>query len=103
MTDYNKTGMAGMLYSITECFSLSTEDGVNAEASNSEVNTIDIQSGDCFVVCTNGIHDLLPSDQWELIGEQTDLQQWLLKLKTQAYQSEGNAYENATAIVVRFG
>ncbi|PNK59678.1 PP2C family protein-serine/threonine phosphatase [Psychrobacter sp. FDAARGOS_221] len=102
MSDYNKTGMAGMLYSITECYSLSTEDEFNAGAPQSEVNTIDIQSGDCFVVCTDGIHDLVPNDEWELIDEQTDIQQWLLTLKTQVYQSEGNAYDNGTAIVVRF-
>lgn len=102
MSDYNRTGMAGMMYSITECFSLSTEDGFNAEAPQSDVSTIDIQSGDSLLICTDGIHDLVPSDEWELIDEQTDLQQWLLTLKTQVYQSEGNAYDNGTAIVVRF-
>src|SRR5699024_9515704 len=58
MSDYNRTGMAGMMYSITECFSLSTEDGFNAEAPQSDVSTIDIQAGDRLVICTDGIHDL---------------------------------------------
>ena len=102
MSDYNRTGMAGMMYSITECFSLSTQDGFDAEAPQSDVSTIDIKSGDSLVICTDGIHDLVSSDEWHLIDEQTDLQQWLLTLKTQVYQSEGNAYDNGTAIVVHF-
>ena len=102
VSDYNKTGMASMLYSITECFSLSTDDGFNSEAPKSEVDTIDIYSGDSLLICTDGIHDLVPSDHWELIDDNTDLQQWLLTLKKQVYQSKGNAYDNGTAIVVRF-
>ncbi|MUG32086.1 PP2C family protein-serine/threonine phosphatase [Psychrobacter sanguinis] len=102
MSDYNQAGMAGMLYGITECFSLSTKDGFNAEAPQSEVTTIEIDTGDSLVICTDGIHDLVPSDEWGLIDEHTDLQKWLLALKTQVYQSEGNAYDNGTAIVVRF-
>lgn len=66
------------------------------------MSTIDIKSGDSLVICTDGIHDLVSSDEWHLIDEQTDLQQWLLTLKTQVYQSEGNAYDNGTAIVVHF-
>lgn len=102
MSDYNQAGMAGMLYGITECFSLSTKDGFNAEAPQSEVTTIEIDTGDSLVICTDGIHDLVPSDEWKLIDKHTDLQKWLLALKTQVYQSEGNAYDNGTAIVVRF-
>ncbi|WP_438012833.1 PP2C family protein-serine/threonine phosphatase [Psychrobacter raelei] len=102
MSDYNQAGMAGMLYGITECFSLSTKDGFNAEAPQSEVTTIEINTGDSLVVCTDGIHDLVPSDEWKLIDKHTDLQKWLLALKTQVYQSEGKAYDNGTAIVVRF-
>lgn len=102
MSDYNQAGMAGMLYGITECFSLSTKDGFSAEAPQSEVTTIEIDTGDSLVICTDGIHDLVPSDEWGLIDEHTDLQKWLLALKTQVYQSEGNAYDNGTAIVVRF-
>lgn len=102
MSDYNQAGMAGMLYGITECFSLSTKGGFNAEAPQSEVTTIEINTGDSLVVCTDGIHDLVPSDEWKLIDKHTDLQKWLLALKTQVYQSEGKAYDNGTAIVVRF-
>jgi protein phosphatase len=102
MSDYNQAGMAGMLYGITECFSLSTKDGFNAEAPQSEVTTIEIDTGDSLVICTDGIHDLVPSDEWKLIDKHTDLQKWLLALKTQVYQSEGKAYDNGTAIVVRF-
>ena len=102
MSDYNQAGMAGMLYGITECFSLSTKDGFNAESPQSEVTTIEVDTGDSLVVCTDGIHDLVPSDEWKLIDKHTDLQKWLLALKTQVYQSEGKAYDNGTAIVVRF-
>ena len=66
------------------------------------MDTIDIYSGDSLLICTDGIHDLAPSEHWELINNNTDLQQWLLTLKQQVYQSKGNAYDNGTAIVVRF-
>ena len=102
ISDYNQAGMAGMLYAITECFSLSTKDRLNAEAPQSEVTTIEINTGDGLIICTDGIHDLVPSVEWGLIDKPTDLQKWLLALKTQVYQSEGNAYDNGTAIVVRF-
>ena len=101
-TDYNPEGMAGSLYSITECFALSADkSGLSSEAPESAVQTIDIHSGDCLVICTDGIHDLVPSKEWQLIDQKTDLQQWLIELKNQVYESKGNAYDNGTAIVVR--
>ncbi len=101
--DYNREGMAGSLYSITECFALNAdESGLSSEAPESTVRTIEIKSGDCLVICTDGIHDLVPSYQWQLVSEETHLQDWLISLKDQVYDSEGNAYDNGTAIIVRF-
>lgn len=101
--DYNRDGMAGSLYSITECFALTANsDFLSSEAPDSTGQIIRVQSGDCLVVCTDGIHDLVPSKEWQLINVETDLQDWLKDLKTQVYQSDGNAYDNGTAIVVRF-
>ncbi|WP_201583341.1 PP2C family protein-serine/threonine phosphatase [Psychrobacter jeotgali] len=101
--EYNREGMAGSLYSITECFALSADDdGLSSEAPESAVRTIDIESGDCLVVCSDGIHDLVASHHWQLIDTHTDLQEWLQTLRHQVYESEGNAYDNGTAIVVRF-
>ena len=102
-SDYNREGMAGSLYSITECFALNAdESGLSSEAPESTVRIVDIHSGDCLVVCTDGIHDLVSSKEWQLIDDKTDLQEWLKALKDQVYESEGNAYDNGTAIVVRF-
>jgi len=101
--DYNRDGMAGSLYSITECFALTADnDFPSSEAPDSTVQIITIQSGDCLVVCTDGIHDLVPSKDWQPVNAKTDLQDWLKTLKTQVYQSDGHAYDNGTAIVVRF-
>lgn len=101
--DYNREGMAGSLYSITECFALMTKDQViSSESPNSSVRNIEVQSGDCLVICTDGIHDLVPSEHWQSIDAETDLQAWLKTLKDQVYDCEGNAYDNGTAIVVRF-
>ncbi|MFK4000021.1 hypothetical protein [Psychrobacter sp. AC24] len=44
----------------------------------------------------------MPSNEWALIDNQTDLQEWLQTLRQQVYDSDGNAYDNGTAIVVRF-
>lgn len=102
-TDYNRDGMAGSLYSITECFALTVDEQfLSSEAPESSVQIINIESGDCLVICTDGIHDLLPSKSWHLANEKTDLQEWLKMLKDKVYESDGNAYDNGTAILVRF-
>lgn len=102
-SDYNRESMAGSLYSITECFTISADSSsLSSEAPESVVRTITIHSGDCLVICTDGIHDLVPSSEWQLVDEQTNLQEWLQGLRDQVYESKGNAYDNGTAIVVRF-
>lgn len=101
--DYNREGMAGSLYSITECFALTTDDSyTSSEAPESISRTMDIDGGDCLLVCTDGIHDLVPSQQWQPVSAETDLQDWLIALKGQVYDSEGDAYDNGTAILLRF-
>lgn len=102
-SDYNREGMAGSLYSITECFALTADDGLlSSEAPEGNSCTIDVNSGDCIVVCTDGIHDLVPSQEWQPVSTETDLQKWLIAFKDQVYDSDGNAYDNGTAILVRF-
>ncbi|MEN2751244.1 protein phosphatase 2C domain-containing protein [Psychrobacter sp. FBL11] len=101
--EYNRTGMAGSLYSITECFALAVDsDDPSSEPPKSAKRTITAQSGDSLVICTDGIHDLVPSNEWSLIDSQTDLQEWLQTLRHQVYDADGNAYDNGTAIVMRF-
>ena len=101
--DYNREGMAGSLYSITECFALTSDSSyLNSEAPESMSQTIDVNSGDCILVCTDGIHDLVPSHEWQPVSAETDLQEWLITLKNQVYDSDGNAYDNGTAILLRF-
>ena len=102
-SDYNREGMAGSLYSITECFALTTDDSyTSSEAPESISRRVDINSGDCLLVCTDGIHDLVPSHEWQPVSAETDLQDWLIALKGQVYDSEGDAYDNGTAILLRF-
>ena len=102
-SDYNREGMAGSLYSITECFALTTDDSyISSEAPESISRKIDVNSGDCLLVCTDGIHDLVPSHEWQTVSAETDLQEWLIALKNQVSDSDGNAYDNGTAILLRF-
>ncbi|WP_257020077.1 hypothetical protein [Psychrobacter sp. BI730] len=75
---------------------------LSSEAPEGNSCKIDINSGDCIVVCTDGIHDLVPSHEWQLVSAETDLQNWLINLKNQVYDSDGNAYDNGTAILLRF-
>ena len=101
--DYNREGMAGSLYSITECFALNTDDSyLSGEAPESNSCTIEVNSSDCILVCTDGIHDLVPSHQWQAVSAETDLQEWIITLKNQVYDSSGNAYDNGTAILLGF-
>ena len=102
-SDYNREGMAGSLYSITECFALTTDNSyTSSEAPESISRKIEVNSGDCLLVCTDGIHDLVPSHEWQPVSADVDLQDWLITLKDQVYDSDGNAYDNGTAILVRF-
>lgn len=102
-SECNRTGMAGSLYSITECFALAVDsDDPSSEPPKSIRQNITVQSGDSLIVCTDGIHDLVPSNEWALINSQTNLQEWLQVLRQQVYDSDGNAYDNGTATVVRF-
>lgn len=103
--EYNRTDMAGSLYSITECFALAVDSNdPSSESPRSTKQTITVHAGDNLVVCTDGIHDLVSCyEWWSLIDSQTDLQGWLQALMQQVYDSDGNAYDNGTAIIVRFG
>ena len=102
-SEYNREGMAGSLYSITECFALTSDSSyLNSEAPESMSRTIDVNIGDCILVCTDGIHDLVPSYELQAVSVETDLQEWLIALKDQVYVSEGDAYDNGTAILLRF-
>lgn len=96
--------MAGSLYSITECFALTSDSSyLSSEAPEESISrTIDVNSGDCLLVCTDSIHDLVPSHEWQPVSAETDLQHWLITLKDQVYDSEGDAYDNGTAILVRY-
>jgi serine/threonine protein phosphatase PrpC len=98
--DYNAEGMAGSLYSLTECFIFADDE--DNDAPNSGVQTLTVGAGDSMVVCSDGIHDLVPCAQWHTVNHKTDLQEWLTALKRQVYASEGNAYDNGTAILIRF-
>ena len=101
--DYNREGMAGSLYSITECFVLTANHSyLSSEAPESASRKIEVSSGDCLLVCTDGIHDLVPSHEWQPVSADIDLQDWLITLKDQVYDSDGNAYDNGTAILLRF-
>jgi len=98
---YNQEGMASPLYALTDCLIADSDlDSNPMPAFDSQ--TLKVSSGDCLVVCTDGVHDLVLCDEWQGIDKHTNLQAWLKQLRKQIYASEGRAYDNATAILVRF-
>ena len=99
--EYNQDGMASPMYALTDCLIADSDlDSNPMPAFDSQ--TLAVSSGDCLVVCTDGVHDLVPCEEWQSIDKHTDLQAWLKQLRKQIYASEGRAYDNATAILVRF-
>ena len=99
--EYNQDGMASPLYALTDCLIVDSNlDSNPMPAFDSQ--TLKVSSDDCLVICTDGVHDLVSCDEWQGIDEHTDLQDWLKQLCKQIYASEGRAYDNATAILVRF-
>lgn len=100
-SEYNQDGMASPLYALTDCLIADSDLDSNPMPAF-ENQTLKVSSGDCLVVCTDGVYDLVPCDEWEGIDKHTDLQEWLKQLRKQIYASKGRAYDNATAILVRF-
>ena len=99
--EYNQDGMASPMYALTDCL-IADSDLDNNPMPAFENQTLAVSSGDCLVVCTDGVHDLVLCDEWQGIDKHTNLQAWLKQLRKQIYASEGRAYDNATAILVRF-
>jgi protein phosphatase len=82
---------------------LTTDDSyLSGEAPEGSSCKIEINSGECILVCTDEIHDLVPSHEWQPISVETYLQRWIVNLKNQVYESKGNAYDNSTTILVYF-
>ena len=100
-SEYNQDGMASPMYALTDCL-IADSDLDNNPMPAYDSQTLAVSSGDCLVVCTDGVHDLVLCDEWQGIDKHTDLQEWLKQLRKQIYASKGRAYDNATAILVRF-
>lgn len=99
--EYNQNGMASPMYALTDCL-IADSDLDNNPMPAFENQTLAVSSDDCLVVCTDGVHDLVPCDKWQSIDKHTDLQAWLKQLRKQIYASKGRAYDNATAVLIRF-
>ena len=99
--EYNQNGMASPMYALTDCL-IADSDSDNNPMPAFENQTLAVSSDDCLVVCTDGVHDLVPCDKWQSIDKHTDLQAWLKQLRKQIYASKGRAYDNATAVLIRF-
>ena len=100
-SEYNQDGMASPMYALTDCL-IADSDLDNNPMPTFDSQTLKVSSDDCLVVCTDGVHDLVLCDEWQSIDKHTDLQVWLKQLRKQIYASKGRAYDNATAILVRF-
>lgn len=99
--EYNKLGMATALYTITDYLTIDNDEISNPMPSY-DSQILQVKAGDCLVVCSDGVHDLVSCEEWSTIDEQTDLQDWLKNLRKQIYVSQGRAYDNVTVIVIRF-
>ena len=100
-SEYNKLGMATALYTITDYLTIDNDEISNPMPSY-DSQILQVKAGDCLVVCSDGVHDLVSCEEWSTIDEQTDLQDWLKNLRKQIYVSQGRAYDNVTVIVIRF-
>ena len=100
-SEYNQDGMASPMYALTDCLIADSDLDSNPMPAF-ENQTLAVSSGDCLVVCTDGVHDLVPCEEWQSIDKHTDLQAWLKQLRKQIYAAKGRAYDNATAILVKF-
>lgn len=100
-SEYNKQGMATALYTITDYLTIDSDEITNPMPSY-DSQMLQVKAGDCLVICSDGVHDLVSCEEWSTIDEQADLQDWLKNLRKQIYVSQGRAYDNVTVIVIRF-
>lgn len=100
-SEYNKQGMATSLYTITDYLTIDNDE-ISSPMPSYDSQILQVKAGDCLVVCSDGVHDLVSCEEWSTIDEQTDLQDWLKNLRKQIYVSQGRAYDNVTVIVIRF-
>ena len=100
-SEYNKQGMATSLYTITDYLTIDNDE-ISSPMPSYDSQILQVKAGDCLVVCSDGVHDLVSCEEWSTIDEQTELQDWLKNLRKQIYVSQGRAYDNVTVIVIRF-
>lgn len=101
-SEYNQDSMASPMYALTDCLTVDSDLDNNPMPAH-DSQTLTVSSGDCLLLCTDGVHNLVPCGDWQGVDKDTDLQDWLKQLRKQIYASDGQAYDNATAILVRFG
>ena len=58
------------------------------------------QAGDYLLLCTDGVHDLVPASEWPEPDQAVSLKAFLLQIRRQVYAA--SAYDNGTAVVVQF-
>ena len=69
--EYNQDGMASPMYALTDCLIADSDLDSNPMPAF-ENQTLAVSSGDCLVVCTDGVHDLVPCEEWQSIDKHTD-------------------------------
>lgn len=100
--DYNREGMAGSLYALTECLMIDADEQVNPMPAYQSL-TLNPAQGDYLLICSDGISDLMPCQDWPDLHAGLSMSAWLTQLMRQIYQSSGRAYDNGTAILMQFG
>jgi serine/threonine protein phosphatase PrpC len=70
-SEYNKQGMATALYTITDYLTIDSDEISNPMPSY-DSQILQVKAGDCLVVCSDGVHDLVSCEEWSTIDGQTD-------------------------------
>lgn len=92
--DMEEKELASMYYVLTGFF---CADGLH-EVSEKSTLTYKVQQGDAFLVCTDGVFDALPSEQWQPILASQTLKEWLeVFLKS----LRSGAGDNVSLVLVR--
>jgi len=59
-----------------------------------------VQAGDWILLSTDGMHDILPCQDWPEIGTETDLADWLKQMHDAVHHK--GAYDNGSVVVIRW-
>lgn len=100
--DHTFSHELGLNDNVADCYNVLTEYFIADSLSpcpQFSSKTIKAKTGDVFLLCTDGVHDILACEKWGKFTQKHSPKNWLNQLKEMIYKQSA-AYDNASAILL---